>query len=137
MRAAKILAVLAIAALGIGVFTGVALAGKKKKTIVQFFTSSPKVNKGGQVTAKGDLDSTAKACRPSRSMKLFVTDSTGVILATLDGSTTDSSGNWKLQGHLPANLPAGSHSIEVKAQKRTVGKFVCRAGFSPLVPIQQ
>jgi hypothetical protein len=136
MRTGKILAVLAIAALAIGSFTAVALAGKKKKTVVQFFTSSPKVNKGGQVTAKGDLDSTARACRPSRSMKLFVTDSNGVVLATLDGSTSDQSGNWKLQGHLPSNLPSGSHSIQVKAAKRTAGKFVCRAGFSNLVPFQ-
>src|SRR5438093_1071126 len=89
-----------------------------------------------RVNAKGDLDSTAQVCRPSRSMKLRVTDSNGVVLATLDGSTSDSSGNWKLQGHLPSNLPAGSHAVQVKAGKRTVGKFVCRAGFSPLIPIQ-
>jgi len=136
MRAAKILAVLAIAALAMGSLTAVALAGKKKKTVVQYFTGSPKVNKGGQVTAKGDLDNTARACKPSRNMKLFVTDPNGVVLATLDGSTSDQNGNWKLQGHLPSNLPAGSHSIEVKAAKRTAGKFVCKAGFSVLVPIQ-
>jgi hypothetical protein len=135
MRAGKILAVLAIAALAMGSFTAIALAGKKKKTVVTFFTGSPKVNKGGQVTAKGDL-STAPACKPARSMKMFVTDPNGVVLATLDGSTSDQSGNWKLQGHLPSNLPSGSHSIQVKAAKRTAGKFVCKAGFSILVPIQ-
>jgi uncharacterized protein YfaS (alpha-2-macroglobulin family) len=134
MRAVKMLAVFAIAALAIGSFSAVALAGKKKKTGVVFFTDSPKVNKGGKVTAKGTLN-TASACKPTRGMRLFVTDANGVVLATLDGSTSDQTGNWKLQGQLPSNLPAGPHAIQVKATKRTAGKFVCKAGFSVLVPI--
>ena len=53
MRVAKVLAIVGITALTVGVFTGVALAGKKKKTSVVFFNGSPKFNKSGKVTAKG------------------------------------------------------------------------------------
>src|SRR5262245_4481469 len=62
MRAAKMLAVLAIAALGIGLFSAVALAGKtKKKTAVVFHTGSPTVSKSGQVAAVGTLHTTDTA----------------------------------------------------------------------------
>jgi hypothetical protein len=136
MRTAKALAVFAIAALAIGSFSAAALAGKKKKkTAVVFFTSSPKVNKGGKVTAKGTLN-TAQSCKPARGMRLFVTDANGVVLGTLDGSTSDQNGNWKLQGQLPSNLPPGPHYAQVKATKRAVDKFVCKAGFSVLAPVQ-
>jgi hypothetical protein len=134
MRAAKVVAVLAIAALAMGSFSAVALAGKKKKTGVIFFTGSPKINKSGKVSAKGSLN-TASACEPGRSVRLQVLDSTGTVLATLDGKTTDSTGNWALSGQLPNNLPAGTNSVRVKAKKRTVGKFVCKAGVSVAVPI--
>jgi uncharacterized protein YfaS (alpha-2-macroglobulin family) len=134
MRAGRILALLAVAALSLGLFSATALAGKKKRTTVVFFSGSPKVNGAKNVTAKGTL-STANACKPARGMKLSVLDANGVILATLDGSTSDANGNWKLQGQLPSTLPAGPKSLQVKASKRVVGKFVCRAGFSPLVPI--
>jgi len=134
MRAAKILAVFAIAALAIGGFSAAALAGNKKKTGVIFFTSSPKINKSGKVTAKGSLN-TATACEPARSMRLQVLDANGAILATLDGKSTDSVGNWSLSGQLPNNLPAGTNAVRVKAKKRTVGKFVCKAGVSVPVPI--
>jgi hypothetical protein len=134
MRTAKAIAVLAIAALAIGGFSAVALAGIKKKTKVIYFTGSPKINKGGKVTAKGSLN-TASACEPSRSVRLQVLDANGVVLATLDGKSTDSAGNWALSGQLPNNLPAGTNSVRVKAKKRTVGKFVCQAGVSPSVPI--
>jgi hypothetical protein len=138
MRAAKVLAVLAIAALGIGSFSAVALAGKKKKTTVVFTQHgegiSPKFNKSGKVTAKGSLN-TVSACEPSRSMRLQVLDTNGVVLTTLDGSTSDASGNWKLSGQLPTTLPAGTNYVRVKAKKRTVGKFVCQAGVSPNVAI--
>jgi hypothetical protein len=129
MRGVKLLAVLAIAALAIGAFTAVALAGKKKKTGVIYFTASPKVNKSGKVTAKGSLN-TATACEPSRSMRLQVLDANGAVLFTLDGRSTDSVGNWSLSGQLPNGLPANSVSVRVKAKKRTVGKFVCKAGVS-------
>jgi hypothetical protein len=132
--AAKVLALIAVAALCLGTFSAVAVAGKKKKTVVVYFTGSPKINKGGQVNAKGTLN-TASACKPSRAMRLQVTDSTGTVIATLDGSTTDTTGNWALSGHLPNALPAGTNYVRVKAKKRTVGKFVCQAGVSTPVPI--
>ena len=134
MRTAKVLAILAITALTVGSFTAVALAGKKKKTTVIFFSGSPKFNKGGKVTAKGSIN-TANACEPGRSMRLQVLDSAGVVLTTLDGQSTDSSGNWSLSGQLPNNLPAGTNSVRVKAKKLTVGKFVCQAGVSIPVPV--
>jgi hypothetical protein len=134
MRAAKVLAVLAIAALGIGSFSAVALAAKKKKTAVIFFNQSPKIGKSGKVNAKGSLN-TVSACEPSRSMRLQVLDTNGVVLTTLDGSTSDPSGNWTLSGQLSKTLPAGTNYVRVKAKKRTVGKFVCQAGVSPNVAI--
>jgi hypothetical protein len=136
MRTGKILAIVAVAALAVGLFSATALAGKKKKTAVVFFSGSPKFSASKtnrSVNAKGTLNTVA-ACKVSRSMKLFVTDASGVVLATLDGSTTDASGNWKLVGQIPSGLPAGS-AVQVKANKRTAGKFVCKAGFSVLVPI--
>jgi type 1 fimbria pilin len=134
MRAVKLLAVFAVAALAIGAFSATALAGKKKKTGVIFFNGSPKFNKGGKVTAKGSLN-TASACEPARSMRLQVLDANGVVLTTLDGTSSDSTGNWSLSGQLPTNLPAGMNSVRVKAKKRTAGKFVCQAGVSITVPV--
>jgi hypothetical protein len=136
MRAGKIVVVLAIAALGVGLFSAVALAGKKKKTAVVFFSGNPKIGGGKtpNVNAKGTLN-TVSACKISRGMSLLVTDANGTALATLDGSSSDSNGNWKLQGNVPSTLPAGSKFVQVKANKRAVGKFVCKAGFSTLVPL--
>jgi hypothetical protein len=134
MRAMKLLAVFAVAALAIGAFSATALAGKKKKTGVIFFNGSPKIQKSGKVTAKGALN-TASACEPARSVRLQVLDANGVVLATLDGRSTDSVGNFSLSGQLPSGLPAGTNSVRVKAKKRTVGKFVCQAGVSAPVPI--
>src|SRR5262245_50341110 len=135
MKAGKILAMLAVTALGVGLMTGVAIAGKKKKTTPVFFSGNPKFSGNNKnVNARGTL-STTSACKISRGMSLFVTDANGVFLAQLDGSTSDSNGNWKLQGTIPNTLPAGPKFIQVKANKRTAGKFVCKAGFSlPLVP---
>ena len=132
MRTAKALAVLAVAALVIGAFTAVALAGNKKKTTVLFFNTSPKFNSSGKVTAKGTLNSTS-VCKAGRGVKLQQLDSTGAVIAVLDGSTSDLNGNWKLQGQLPKGLPAGSNSVRVKVTKATAGKFVCKAGVSPSV----
>jgi hypothetical protein len=134
MRAGKFLAVFAVAVFGLGLFSAMALAGKKKKTAVIYFSGSPKINKGGKVTAKGSLN-TASACKPSRGMRLQVLDATGVVIANLAGSTSDSSGNWSLSGQLPSPLPAGTNSVRVKATKRTAGKFVCKAGVSTPVAI--
>jgi flagellar hook assembly protein FlgD len=134
MRAVKLLAVFAIAALAIGTFSAVALAGKKKKTSVVFFTGSPKVNKSGKVTAKGSLN-TATPCEPARSVRLQVLDVNGAVLFTLDGKSSDSVGNWSLSGQLPKGIPANTTSVRVKAKKRTAGKFVCKAGVSAAVPV--
>jgi hypothetical protein len=126
-------AVMAVAALCLGTFSAVAMAGKKKKTTVVYFNGSPTFNNGGKVTAKGTLN-TASACKVARGIKLQLLDQTGVVVAALDGSTSDSNGNWSLKGQLPKNVPAGTNSVRVKATKRTVGKFVCKAGVSAPVP---
>jgi hypothetical protein len=134
MRVVKVMAVFAVAALAVGAFSATALAGKKKKTNVIFFNGSPKINKSGKVTAKGSLN-TATACEPARSVRLQVLDANAVVLATLDGKSSDSAGNWSLSGQLPNNLPAGTNSVRVKVKKRTAGKFVCQAGVSLAVPV--
>jgi hypothetical protein len=133
MRAVKVLAVFAIAALAISAFSATALAGNKKKTKVLFFTGSPKINKSGKVTAKGSINSTS-VCKPGRGVRLQVLDPNGAVIGVLDGSTSDLTGNWKLQGQLPNGLAAGS-SVRVKATKVSAGKFVCKAGVSVAVPI--
>src|SRR5512144_2650576 len=97
MRVGRVLAVLAVAALCVGLFTAVALAGKKKKTTPIFFSGSPKINKGGNVNAKGSLN-TAGACKPNRAVRLQAVDANGNVFATLDGATTDSTGNWNMAG---------------------------------------
>ena len=130
-----IIAVLAVAALGLGLLTATALAGKKKSTSVHFFSGYPKFNgNSGNVTAKGSL-STVSACKISRGVKLQLLDPTGVVTSVLDGSTTDSNGNWILSGKLPSSLPAGTNSVRVKANKVSAGKFVCKAGVSANVPV--
>ena len=134
MRAAKLLAIFGIAALAVGAFTAVALAGNKKKTKVIYFAGSPQINKSGKVTVKGSLNTTS-ICKPGRGMRLQVLDSAGTAIATLDGSTSDLSGNYKLQGQLPSGLPAGTNSVRVKATKIAAGKFVCKSGVSVPVPV--
>src|SRR5262245_1513052 len=65
MRAAKLLAVLAMAALGIGSVSAVALAAVKKKTAIKtsvvFHRGSPTVDKSGLVVAMGTLHTTDTA----------------------------------------------------------------------------
>ena len=124
MRAGRFLVVIAVVALGAGLFSAVALAGKKKKTSVVYFAGNPKINKSGKVTARGSLN-TASVCKVARGMRLQV----------LDGSTSDSSGNWSLSGQLPSPLPAGTNSVRVKATKASAGKLVCKAGVSTPAPI--
>jgi hypothetical protein len=125
---------LAVAALGLGLFTATALAGKKKKTSVVYFTGSPKFNNGGKVTAKGTLN-TASACKVARGIRLQLLDQTGAVVSALDGSTSDTNGNWKVSAQLPKTLPAGTNSVRVKATKLSVGKFVCKAGVSTPVAV--
>jgi hypothetical protein len=134
MRLRTLLIALAVAALGLGLFSAVALAGKKKKTSVVYFAGNPKINKSGKVTARGSLN-TASVCKVARGMRLQVLDATGVVISTLDGSTSDSSGNWSLSGQLPSPLPAGTNSVRVKATKASAGKLVCKAGVSTPAPI--
>jgi hypothetical protein len=85
------------------------------------------------VTAKGSINSTS-VCKPGRGMRLQLLDASGAVTAVLDGSTSDLSGNWKLQGQLPNAVPAGS-TVRVKATKLTAGKFVCKSGVSIAVPV--
>ena len=133
MRAGRLIAVLAAALLGLGLFSAVAIAGgKKKSTSVIYFSGSPKFNSSGKVTVKGGLN-TVKACRISRAVRLQLLDSTGAVISTLDGSSTDSQGNYSVSGQLPNGLPPGTNSVRVKALKETAGKFVCKAGAS--VPV--
>ena len=133
MRAGRLIAVLAAALLGLGLFSAVAIAGgKKKSTSVIYFSGSPKFNGSGKVTVKGGLN-TVKACRISRAVRLQLLDSTGAVISTLDGSSTDSQGNYSVSGQLPNGLPPGTNSVRVKALKETAGKFVCKAGAS--VPV--
>jgi hypothetical protein len=135
-RGVRVLVPLAAVALCLGLFGAEALAGKKKKTTVTFFSGANKVNPVGKVTTKGSLK-TANVCKPFRSVKLFQTDASGNVQATLDGSTTDVNGNWKLQGQLPNTVPATAPVyVKVKANKRTVGKIVCKAGFSPVLQLR-
>jgi hypothetical protein len=134
MRAGRLLVVLAVAALGVGLFTASAFAGKKKKTTVVYFSGNPKFNSNGKVTAKGTLN-TASACKVARGMRLQLLDQTGVVVSTLDGSTSDTNGNWSLSAQLPNTVPAGTNSVRVKATKLSVGKFVCRAGVSTPAPV--
>jgi hypothetical protein len=135
MRAGRFIAVLAVGVLGLGLFSAGALASSKKKkaTNVIYFSGSPKFS-NSKVTVKGALN-TVKACRISRAVRLQFLDSTGVVTSTLDGSSTDSNGNFSLSGQLPKPLPAGTNSVRVKALKETAGKFVCKAGLSTPVPV--
>jgi hypothetical protein len=135
MKGRRVLAVVVVAVLGVALFGGSqALAGKKKKTTPVFFSGSPKFSASGNVNSKGTLN-TASACKPNRSVRLQAVDVNGNVLATLDGDTTDTSGNWQLVGQLPNTLPAGTNYVRVKVNKRTAGKFVCKAGVSQLVAI--
>jgi len=70
-------------------------------------------------------------------VKLLLTDAGGQVQATLAGSTTDADGNWRLRGQLPKTVPPTDPVyVKVKATKRTVGEFVCRAGFSPVIQLR-
>jgi hypothetical protein len=136
MRGRRLLVALAAAVLCFGLVGTEALAGKKKKTRVTFFSGSPKIGGGGKVTAKGAISS-ASACEPGRGMRLFYTDAAGNVLSTLGGSTTDGGGNWSLSGQVPVSVPKTAPVyVQVKATKRTAGKFVCRAGFSPVIQVR-
>jgi hypothetical protein len=133
MRGRKAFAVLAVALLCMGAWAAVAVGGKKKATTV-VVNAGPVLIGEAKVKVTGGLN-TATACRGARSMRLFLTDQNGVILATIDSGTTSSGGNWKLQAKL-SGPPSSSQFLQVKAKKLTVGKFVCKADLSGLIPIQ-
>jgi hypothetical protein len=145
MRAAKMLAVLAIAALGIGSLSAVALAGKsyKRKALEVVEADfcdpafsipddpkwvchgpNPTVDKTGLVIAQVELfqiGSLVPACWESRSIRLQVLDTNGVVLTTLDGTRTGKREKIRtLSGQLPTTLPAGTNYVRVKMKKRTV-----------------
>ena len=131
MKAGRLIAVLAVAALGLAMFSAGALAGSKTKkaTNVIYFSGSPKFSNSGKATVKGGLN-TVKVCRISRAVRLQLLNSAGTVISTLDGSSTDSNGNYSLSGQLPSAQPANTNSVRVKALKDTAGKFVCKAGLS-------
>jgi hypothetical protein len=162
MRATKVLAVLAIAALAIGAFSAVALAGKKKttgKTTVAFcgevfrghttcgspkcgtqtcwpsLDPNPNFDKSGLVRAEGVVygRKTKGACS-HLSMRLQLLNKNGVVLTTLDTTTSDF--GWSLSGQLPKKLPAGTNYVRAKAEVRDRDKqFDCQAGVSRNVAI--
>lgn len=132
MNLKRTMAILAAGALCLGLFSATALAGKKKKTVV-VLNSGPVLSGKQNVKVSGQLN-TSSGCKPARAMKLFLTDPNGVVIGTLDSSSSDLNGNWKLQGKLPA-APTANDRLQVKASKRTVGKTVCKAGFSSLITI--
>jgi hypothetical protein len=121
----------AAATLGVALFSSAALAGKKKKpTAVVVESSSVSSGKAKQLSVSGDLNS-ARACLGLRTMKLFQTDQNGVITATLATTVTEAGGSWKMH----VERPTGNEFFKVKAKKRVTGRFVCRAGFSPVMPV--
>jgi hypothetical protein len=154
MRAAKMLAVLAIAALGIGSFSAVA-AGKTYKGQVakpgfcdpeipskprwggcgSHGQKNPTFDKSGLVSAEGSLEGAGGCIQNHRSMRLQLLNKNGVVLRTLDRSKADGSGFWTLSGKLPRRLPAGTNYVRVKAKEQTVGRELCLAGFSRKVAI--
>jgi hypothetical protein len=152
MRAAKVLAVLAIAALGIGSLSAVALAGQKttveKTTVVlcvwvndghrcksHGLGQNPTFEKSGLVSAEGWLEGAGGCIQNHRPMRLQLLNRNGVVLRTLDRSKADGSGGWTLSGKLPTTLPAGTNYVRVKAKEQTVGTEFCPAGFSRKVAI--
>lgn len=127
-----VLVVLALAALCAGALGSQALAGKKKKTTV-VVNSGPVLNGQQKVKVSGSLNTTS-ACLAARSMRLFLTDQSGAIQATIDSGTSLSGGTWKLSAKL-ARPPTPDQYLQVKAKKLTVGKFVCKAGLSKVIAI--
>jgi hypothetical protein len=132
----RVLAVVGAALLCLSLVGEVAVAAKKKKgTGIVLNSGSPRVFKNGKVRASGFLK-TAPACRPSRAMKLFQTDASGAVLATLNSNSSDANGNWRFNGgRLPVTTPGVIQYVQIKAGKRVVGNTVCRAGFSPVIPV--
>lgn len=122
-----------VAVLGVGLFSPAALAGKKKTTAVVVDSSTVSTGKDKQLSVSGHLTS-ARGCLQQRSMELFQTDQNGVITGTLSTTTTSADGTWKMQVKRP-QPSTGNDFFKVKAKKLVTEKFVCRAGFSPAMPV--
>ena len=133
LKRITVLVVLALAALCVGAFGSQALAGKKKKTTV-VVNSGPVLNGQQKVKVSGALN-TNTACLAARSMRLFLTDQSGAIQATIDSGTSLGGGTWKLSAKL-ASPPTPDQYLQVKAKKLTVGKYVCKAGLSKVIEIK-
>ena len=127
-----VLVVLALAALCAGALGSQALAGKKKKTTV-VVNSGPVLNGQQKVKVSGALN-TNTACLAARSMRLFLTDQSGAIQATIDSGTSLGGGTWKLSAKL-SSPPTPDQYLQVKAKKLTVGKYVCKSGLSKVIAI--
>jgi hypothetical protein len=132
MRGARMLAGFVAVALIVGMFSAAALGGKKKKTTV-VVNAGPVLSGQQNVKVRGSLN-TATVCQAGRQMRLFLTDQNGVVQATIDSAASQVGGTWKLQAKL-ASPPTANQFLQVKAKKRTVNKFVCKAGISGLIPI--
>src|SRR5262245_59213953 len=129
MRSGKFLMVVAAAALCVGAFAAVAIAGgKKKNTSVVFFSNQPQVSKT-KVQAKGAVNSVS-VCEAGRSVRLQLQDGTGAVLDTLGGTSSLGGGNYNVSGQLPT-LADGTYGVRVKVKKASAGKYVCKAGVSP------
>ena len=128
-----VLVMLALAALCAGALGSQALAGKKKKTTV-VVNSGPVLNGQQKVKVSGSLNTTT-SCLAARSMRLFLTDQSGAIQATIDSGTSLSGGTWKLSAKL-SSPPTPDQYLQVKAKKLTVGKFVCKAALSKVIEIK-
>ena len=133
MSGRKGFAVLAVALLCLGAWAAVAVGSKKKSTTVVVNAGSV-LNGQGNVKVTGSLN-TATAWRGARSMRLFLTEQYAGILATIDSGTSSKGGTWKLQAKL-SSPPRSGQFLQVKAKKLTVGKYVCKADLSGLIPIQ-
>ncbi len=98
LKRRTVLVVLALVALCAGAFGSQALAGNKKKTTV-VLNSGPVLTGQQKVKVSGSLN-TATACLAARSMRLFLTDASGNVQATIDSGTSLTGGTWKLSAKL-------------------------------------
>jgi hypothetical protein len=133
MRIRRVVAIVLTGVLCLGAFGVVAAGAAKKKNTTVVVNLGPVLSGQKNVKVSGHLNTSSK-CKATRAMKLFLTDAAGNVKGTLDGSTSDLNGNWRLKAVLPA-APTATDRLQVKANKRTVNKVVCKAGFSGLITI--
>ena len=127
MRGARMLGVLAVAALCVGAFSAVALAGNKKKTTV-VVNAGPVLSGQQNVKVRGSLN-TATVCQTGRQMRLFLTDQT---CDSIDARQRSQSGRRDLEASGEAaqsthgeSVPSGegeeADRQEVRLQSRPLG----------------